>query len=154
MSKVLFNIEPEIDFDLFCISSHYKDYRLCWEMNRALDLNFKRMEEYYLGSKDQPGDLFTQYGYQDNTAHMQYYLLANRCIPETGPSRPEDLFPAEDSVKLMPELVQVDYLMLIHGQTTVQQLEDIQIKLNRLTMIQKAWIQDVEPLRSKYNLFR
>ena len=154
MSKVLFQIEPEIDFELICISSHHKDYRLCWEINRNLGMELKRVDEYFLGTKENPGELFSQFNYSDATDHAEFYLIANRCIPEEGKEKPEDLFPTEDSMKLVPEMKQVDYLLLIYGQLNEEEMKLLEDKLNVLAMVQAAWKQDVHKLRSKYNLLR
>lgn len=154
MSKVLFQIEPEIDFELICISSHHKDYRLCWEINRNLGMELKRIDEYFLGTKENPGELFSQFNYSQSTDHVEYYLIANRCIPEEGKEKPEDLFPTEDSMKLVPEMKQVDYLLLIYGQLNTSEMKSLEDNLNELVMVQAAWKQDVHKLRSKYNLLR
>ena len=154
MSKVLFQIEPEIDFELICISSHHKDYKLGWEINRDLGMNFKRVDEYFLGTKEKPGELFTQFLYSDATNHTDFYLLSNRCIPEAGDLRPEDLFPTEDSLRLIPEMKQADYLLLVYGQMNEQEMKLLEEKINALAMVQTAWKQNVDALRSKYNLLR
>ncbi len=154
MSKVFFQIEPEIDFELICISSHHRDYRLCWEINRNLKLDLKRIDEYFLGTKEKPGELFTQFMYSDVTDHSDFYLISNRCIAESGEMRPEDLFPTEDSVKLIPEMKQADYLLLIYGQLNEEDMKLLEDKLNGLSLVQAAWIQNVDELRSKYNLLR
>jgi hypothetical protein len=154
MSKVLFPIEPEIDFQLICISSHHKDYRLCWEINRSLGMQLKKVDEYFLGTKENPGELFSQFEYSDATDHSDFYLITNRCIPEAGKAKPEDLFPTEDSLKLVPEMKQADYLLLIYGQMNEMDMKVLEEKLSALSMVQAAWKQDVEKLRSKYNLLR
>lgn len=154
MSKLVFQIEPEIDFELICISSHHKDYRLCWEINKKLNLKFARIEEYYLGQKEDPGELYTQFQYNNETEHVEMFLISNRCIPTEGAAKPEDLFPAEDRIKLIPELKPVDYLLLVYGQLSEREIEDLVKELSGLSMVHKAWKQDVSTLRSKFNLLR
>jgi hypothetical protein len=57
-------------------------------------------------------------------------------------------------MKLVPEMKQVDYLLLIYGQLNEMEMKLLEDKLNGLAMVQAAWKQDVDKLRSKYNLLR
>jgi len=63
----------EIDFAVLAINSHIKAYKLCWNINKSLQLNFEKKKDY--GIKE---DLwFTRYVsvYDDG---VEYTLLANR----------------------------------------------------------------------------
>jgi len=117
-------------------------------------MELKKVEEYYLGTKENPGELFSQFTYLDDTNHTEFFLVANRCIPEVGKIKPENLFPTEDTLNLIPEMIQVDYLLLIYGQMNQEDMTLLEEGLNGLSMVQAAWKQDVEKLRSKYNLLR
>jgi hypothetical protein len=117
-------------------------------------MQLKKVDEYFLGTKENPGELFSQFEYSDTTDHSDFYLITNRCIPEAGKAKPEDLFPTEDSLKLVPEMKQADYLLLIYGQMNGIDIKVLEEKLSALSMVQAAWKQDVEKLRSKHNLLR
>ena len=39
--------EYEYDFDLYGISSHEKDYRICWAINNSLGLSLERTGDVY-----------------------------------------------------------------------------------------------------------
>ena len=51
--------EYEYDFDLYGISSHEKDYRICWAINNSLGLSLERTTENIEEcNNDKPGNNF------------------------------------------------------------------------------------------------
>ena len=51
MSKFTLNIEEDYDFSLIGISCHAKDYKLCFEFNKLLEVDFIRTEDLDIDSK-------------------------------------------------------------------------------------------------------
>ena len=77
-------------FTLTGISCHLRDYHLIFLLNEKLDLEFKK-EEDFLG--------YPFFFCRDENCFNAYYLLGNR---------------GQDSI-LLPEMKQIDYLLLIEG---------------------------------------
>lgn len=154
MSKVVLQLEAEVDFNLICISSHHKEYRLCWDINHHTLLDFKRIEEYLLGDVDKPEMEFAQYVFEDELEHRTFFLLTNKCLPRENVPAADDLFPTENQGKLVPELKRVDYLLQIYGHINEEQISALVANLNGLNMVQACWKQDATILRSKTNLLR
>jgi len=81
--------EPAL-FTLFGISCHLKDYRLTFLLNKKLDLEFMKMED------------FTSYSFyfcRDDDHFNAYFLLGNR---------------GQDTI-LFPGLKQTDFILLVEG---------------------------------------
>jgi hypothetical protein len=154
MSKVVLQLEAEVDFNLICISSHHKEYRLCWDINHHSDMEFKRVEEYFLGDEKSPAMEFAQFVFEDELEHRTFYLLSNSCLPRQAELDETDLFPTENQGKLVPELRRVDYLLQVYGHINEQQLSTLVSEIGRLNMVQACWQQDAEKLKSKTNLLR
>jgi hypothetical protein len=81
--------EPAL-YTLFGISCHFKDYRLSFLINKTLELEFVKMEDF-MGS--------SFYFCRDEDRFNTYYLLGNRGL---------------DTI-LLPGLKQTDFLLLVEG---------------------------------------
>ena len=57
----------EFDFKVFAINSHAKEYRLCWNINKQLKMDFAKKEDY----KIQENLYFSRYNYicEQGTEH-------------------------------------------------------------------------------------
>lgn len=68
------------DFTLFGIACHARDYRFCWMMNQYLDINLRKIRDYFPAEN---GKGSPEYGYacfyaEEPFRDEQFYLLANR----------------------------------------------------------------------------
>jgi hypothetical protein len=77
-------------FTLFGISCHLKDYRLSYLLNKKLELEFVKMEDFME---------YSFYYCRDEDRYNIYYLLGNR---------------GQDNI-LFSGLKQTDYIMLVEG---------------------------------------
>lgn len=134
MAKLTLELDEDYSFKLIGINCHIKDYRLCWEINEALDFDFVKEEDYEIITKSQKQG-YSFYSYLDEENHIDYYLISNR--GEFG-----RLIPEEKS----------DFLLLIKGSLTKGQLNQIGEQLHRIKNILTAYPIEVENLKSKKNL--
>tara|TARA_B110000444_G_scaffold38897_1_gene34601 strand:- start:478 stop:897 length:420 start_codon:yes stop_codon:yes gene_type:complete len=73
--KIRFTLDcaEEFDFTVLAINSHIKAYKLCWNINNSMQLNFEKKNDHYINE-----DLwFSRYAYTSNDG-VEYDLLANR----------------------------------------------------------------------------
>ncbi|MBT3622287.1 MAG: IPExxxVDY family protein [Flavobacteriales bacterium] len=73
--KTRFTLEcvEELGFSVLAINSHIKGYKLCWNINKALKVNFEKQKDHNI-----QGDLwFARYTYICSDG-VEYNLLANR----------------------------------------------------------------------------
>jgi hypothetical protein len=137
MAKVLLDQEFEFDFFLLGISSHVKDYRLCWAVNRSLGLSLAKLDEKIMLRQKNGEDqsTFSIYYYLDNENETEFELICNR--HELG--------------YLIPELKTADYFLKIseYYSGSIDELIQVLRKTNLINMVFEI---DVDTLRSKQNL--
>jgi hypothetical protein len=95
--KTRFTLEcnEEIDFVVLAINSHIKAYKLCWSINKSLQLNFEKKKNHSI----KEGLWFARYMYICDD--VEYNLLENR-------SKNGYLIPAQKSVNFFL-LIKNDY---------------------------------------------
>jgi hypothetical protein len=135
MTKLLLNIEEEYDFYLIGISCHAKDYRLCWEMNRLLNIDLARTEDLDLNLKTSIGK-FSFYEFIDEENYSEYYLIANRSTKGF----------------LIPEQKNTDFLFMIKGAAYDSVIDEISEKISSSEIVLTSYNIDVNSLKSKQNL--
>ena len=95
--KTRFTLErtEELDFAVLAINSHIKAYKLCWNINKSLQLNFEKKKDHCIKE-----DLwFARYTYVCDD--VEYTLLANH-------SKKGCLIPSQKSVNFFL-LIKNDY---------------------------------------------
>jgi hypothetical protein len=131
LTKHTLDIEYDFDFDVIAISCHLRDYRLCWELNQKLDIQLERAEaEQQLG--DQFFSLFKTYCDETRTTIQ---LISN--YSESG--------------RLIPELKQADYLLILHDNARWE-IEELIDHIKAVPAVLTAFSVDPEGLKSKENL--
>lgn len=135
MSKFTLNIEEDYEFSLIGISCHAKDYKLCFEFNKLLEVDFIRTEDLDIDSKKTQGN-YSLYEYIDEDNFMDYYLISNRSSKGV----------------LIPEHKVIDYFLLLKGATNDDITDDIIQKISTLQIVLTAYKIDIDTLKSKQNL--
>lgn len=137
MTKFRLDIEYDYDFLLAGISCHEKPYRLCWAVNRALELNMERTESLQIALKknEKPSSfpLFIEENTQNDTATM---LVSNR----------------GDLGLLIPEQHQADYFFIARGPYTDADHDRMLAELKKISFVIMSYRLDPETLKSKQNL--
>lgn len=139
LAKHTLHLEPDYDcdFELISIISGIRDYRLCWHLNQHLGFDFARQPEIQLHyPKKQKYGYFNLYEYEDELNWLQYYFIVNKSLGEN----------------LIPELKQVDYLLLIKGGSVGMDTESLLHNLKQIKYVEAAFQTDPTTLRSRQNL--
>ena len=127
--KTRFTLEcaEELGFSVLAINSHIKAYKLCWNMNNSLQLNFEKKEDHNI-----KGDLwFSRYTYITGDG-IEYNLLANR-------SKKGYLIPAQKSV---------NFFLVIKNDYWEQEKEEFMSKLKELSDILLVFELDTASLKN------
>jgi hypothetical protein len=135
MSKMLLAIEEDYDFTLVGISCHSKDYRLCWEINKALNTDLIRTEDLEIRKKGET-NMHSFYEYIDEDNYLEYYLISNR----------------GNNGSLIPEQKSVDFFLMAKGNISDSHTEDVICKINSLSLVLTSFSIDPNMLKSKQNL--
>ncbi|MGE0561338.1 MAG: IPExxxVDY family protein [Flavobacteriales bacterium] len=135
MSKFTLNIEEDYDFSLIGISCHAKDYRLCYELNKILEIDLVRGEDLDIDSKSSKAN-YALYDYIDEENFIDYYLLSNR----------------SNKGFLIPEHKSTDFFLLLKGASNNDIIENIINKISEIQLVLTSFQIDVNTLKSKQNL--
>lgn len=131
------SIQDDYDFSLVGISSHSKDYRLCWSINNNLGTSFTKQEDLKVELiKTHELSHFSFYEYEDEENFNKQYIISN-----TGTSG-----------NLLPEYRNLDYFWMVKGNFTKQNMRDLLEGLSKIEVVIACLELDVSSLKSKQNL--
>jgi hypothetical protein len=134
--KILeFDIEDHLDFEVIGIVCAYKDYRLCFEINQALNVEFKKTDdlELRLERKHSTG-WFSLYQYI-SADEEEFYLIANK----------------GNHTWFVPEQKHIDFFLVIRNRSPFTDTEAICRKLRDITLINSVIPMEVASLKSADN---
>lgn len=98
--KLLLDIEPSDENKLIGISSHLKDYRLCFHLNKTLGFQFKKIDDLVLhNDNENNGKKFSLFYFNYIENYVKFFLIENR---------------NKEGV-LISEFRQFDYFIFING---------------------------------------
>ncbi|HNY01227.1 MAG TPA: IPExxxVDY family protein [Bacteroidales bacterium] len=121
--RVLLEARPgPPQFNLFGISCHLRDFRLSFLLNREMELEFVKMDDF---------QGFSFYFYRDEDKFTSYYMLGNR---------------GEESF-LVPDLKQTDFLLLAEGPMKKTQKEKLLTKIRGIQNVLTAFEIRFETIR-------
>ncbi|HAW51205.1 MAG TPA: IPExxxVDY family protein [Flavobacteriales bacterium] len=132
--KNVLNVNDDYDFSLLGISCHAKDYRLCWEINKALNVDLEK--QHYIFSEKQSDKAFSNAAYFDEENHIDYVLISNK----------------NEGGVLIPEHSQLDYFIKIQGPQHEFIAEDSRSALLNIDFVLAVVELNPSELKSKMNL--
>ena len=132
--KNVLNVDDDYDFSLMGISCHAKDYRLCWEINKALGVDLEKKS--YADGENQPDEPFSNASYFDEENHIDYVLIGNKY--EGG--------------LLIPEYPQLDYFLRIYGPQHEHFADSCKSSLHSVDLVLAVIELKPSQLKSKMNL--
>jgi len=123
LSKHRFEFKYEIDFQLIGIVSAVQEYKVAYQLNQLLKLQFKRIEDWeVLYPKKKELQYFKQYYYKDELLKRVFYLIKNK----TG------------RFCCLPEFSVVDYLFIWLGEMHEDEMSYFYKQINTLTLVSSA----------------
>ena len=135
MAKLTLEVEEDYDFELVGICSHVKDYRLSWEINKALEFDLEKDDNYEINVK---GDRqsYSFFSFIDDENLVEFYLINNRC----------------SNGILIPEEKKSDYFLMIRGVLRGGHKEELIQKISNIKNVLTTYEIEVDQLKSKSNL--
>ena len=160
MGKHTLKIEYDYDFTLIGISSHEKDYRICWALNKILELDLIKNESLEIKSnKQNTPSFFSLFSFENTEEFLEYFVISNLSENKLSTSKDTTLFGKGDKESqsnekgmLIPEQKQMNYFLVIRGEVSKKEIKEIITKIKKLDFIQTAVCIDVKELKSKKNL--
>ena len=135
MAKLTLEVEEDYEFKLVGICSHAKDYRLSWEMNKALGFDLEKDDNYEINIKGD-NQSYSFFSFIDDENLAEYYLINNRC----------------SNGILIPEEKKYDYFLLIRGVFRGEQKEELISRIGEIKIVLTTYEIGVDQLKTKSNL--
>lgn len=135
MNRLTLKYELDLDFVLIAITSQLKDYILCFKLNRQLHINFSKTDDLSIDTIIATSH-FSMYHYQIPESETNLYLLTNK----------------GDEGYLIPEMKTIDYFILIRNYISLEELEELIERINKMPEVVAAIEVDPKRLKSKENL--
>jgi hypothetical protein len=137
VKKHKLDLAIEEDFCLLGVVSDEPDYKLCWMINRFLDMNFEKQEELQLfHRKLNEEQLFSHFSYHDNDALITFRIIRNRS--ENG--------------YFLDELKNIDYLIHIQGEINTSRINDFMLSVAALEPVRMCVPSDLSRIKNKERL--
>ena len=127
-------IEEEYDFEIIGVSSHEKDYRLAWSLNKRMGWRLKRLHDIEIRGK-RSVSVHAQYSWVHPVDQTVFTLIDNKT--------PDGVF--------MPDMAQFDYILKIDESGDGISDEFFQ-RLRHADFVLAIQLQDVSKLKFKNNL--
>jgi hypothetical protein len=117
----------EIDFSVLAINSHAKAYKLCWNINKTLELDFEKTDSQKISDK-----LFFSRYHHITKEGYEYDILTNR----------------SKEGYLMPEYKSVNYFLILNNQNQRRSTDLIIEKLKHTKEVLMVF--EIDVTSSKY----
>lgn len=162
--KFKLDVEYDFEFMLFAISSHEPDYKLCFKLNQALNIDLHKEDPLELKNKNQADNLlFSFFIYVNEEEQLEYNLLSNKSYNTVQSNKSvstsqADLFgdtePEVSGQKgfLINELSTIDYLLIVRTPYDPEFAYELETIIKQTDSILNVKYVDVNELASKNNL--
>lgn len=128
----------EEDFCLLGVVADEPDYKLCWMINQALDMNFEKQEDLQLyHRKRNEEQVFSLFSYYDPDAMITFRIIRNKS--ENG--------------YFLDEMKNIDYLIHIQGEIHADRISDFMQSVNSLKPVRMCVPSDLSRIKNKERLF-
>lgn len=135
MAKFTLTLEEDYPFIVLGINSTAPNYRLCWHLNKALEIALKREHPIDIHSKYGNVTAHNVFTFFDEDINLKYRFIENK--------RGSSLF--------LPEVPKADYLLVL-DETDMISIQEVLSELNKIALVILAFKIDMNSLKQKQNL--
>jgi len=126
--KLKLHIEDKYDYKdeykTIGICSPLKDYRICWNLNKKLDFQLKKIKGIKFEFDEKIKNvLFSLYYHKEEEDFITYYLISNHRLNKI----------------LIPEQRQLDYFLIIKGPINTFKIQSIIKKIKQINNVLTAY---------------
>ena len=135
MSKTILKVDTEEEFDFLLIGivCQHKDYRLCFELNRKLELNLTRQNDYEVSiSKRMHPAMFSFFKFENEEQDF-FYVFENK----------------GKHAMLVPEHKQIDYFLMIRESLQRRSLIEMVNAIKEIPVVLGAYPIEARTLKSR-----
>ena len=135
MAKLKLDIAPDPELTIIGISSHEKDYRLCWALNKELDIAMGRTDADVLLHEGDRSATFAVFEHLDEEEHMYVTLVNNRST----------------SGLLLKEQKLADYFLMLNQDAPIE-ADELLARVRATPFVLTAFALDYHSLREGHKL--
>jgi len=155
MKKFVLTGFADYNFTLIGICSHEDDFKLCWHLNNALGLDFRKVKDVEIlhpQTKNQVS--FPMFFFLDTENEYPEEILN---AEKEAPSEEDDIFyhlisNRNPSGNLVPEQKKTDYFLRISGESELIDSTSILQTIREMPVVLTAFILNPAELKSRANL--
>lgn len=118
MAKLILEIDEDYPFFILGISARAANYRLCWNMNKTLDIMLRRQPDIALTAQSALVQEHSYYSFQDDILGVNYHLIENK----------------SGNRRFMNELPQADFL-LVTNETDSIDMDSLAMKIRSIVCV-------------------
>ena len=136
MSKKILKLDPQIQEEYLVagIISGFKNFRVCFELNKRLKIDLARVNDFTLES-DRPGSTTNHANYRWDTDTVDTcVLLANKDSRSTG--------------FFCPEYKNIDYFLIFDTSLSIEDFENFKQQIREIEVITGVYEIDLKKVRS------
>ena len=135
--KRIVSLEEDFTGSLWGIVAPVKEYQLCWHLNKEMGFGLKRAEDIeIIHKKKNRTSVFSFFRFEDDLDKWQVFVVSNKHFGE----------------HLVPEVKQADFFLMIKGEVSELQEEELFAKLKKIPVVQLAVKLNYDKLKSRENL--
>ncbi len=135
MARLKLDIQPDPEINVIGISSHVKDYRLCWSINRMLGINLTKRRRPIYDESNGMQCFFNAFDHRDEEINAGFSLVNNH---------------GSDGV-LLKDLRQADFFLVI-DQHWMELPEDLLKKVRTAEFVLTAFPLEFDQLKEGHKL--
>lgn len=135
MARLKLELEPDPEVSVIGISSHVKDYRLCWSINRVLEIELTKRRQGIEEMQNGRPAVFSAFDHMDEELRVSCTLVNNH---------------GSEGV-LLRDLRQADYFLVVDNDWK-ESAEDILQKLRSAEFVLTAFPLNFAQLRDGHKL--
>ena len=138
MKKVLaFDNDLTEDYQAIAISSHLKDFKLCWNLNNILKIDLLKKLDFAYTAKKGSVENYSFYFYHNEDLRLTYFLLSNK----------------KNNSQIIEKMPETDYILLINPQLIQDEITLIIQNLKKTTNILTAFLIDLTKIKKDRSSF-
>jgi hypothetical protein len=133
--KISFVYDLTNEYCVFGICSHMKDYKLCWNLNKVLNIDLSKYEDFSSSEKKSASEKFSFFYYNDQNYRNNIFLLSNK----------------KNNITLFEKIPDADYLLMIKGQISAKKTDGLISALKKTSNILTVFIVNMEKIKEMNN---
>ena len=136
--KHVLHLEIEIDFAIIGLSSHQKDFKLSWSINKHNEWQLKKEDDVLIETKTSTAKIpFALFSYVNEELGCEFLLLENKHLGH----------------QVLPEIKGADYLIILRGAYSNQLIQETLNKLKTNPLVITAFEVEENKIVNKQNLY-